>query len=278
MSLRELALQWRVDGSTGLAFLALICAVGAIYLAAARHGERRDRRGRRWPRRRSGCFIAGLLALAIDLYSGIGVEADVRLSAHMVEHMMIWVVVAPLLAAGAPVRLAFYSLRRRDRRALARCLRSRAVATFTSPVVCVCLFSAVVLGTHLPAVYGLALSNEYIHEGEHGLYLLTALFVWVPLLGIDPLPHRPSTRSQLASMVACMLPMLLVALWLRTTPSAVYGHYLGTLGKSALDDQRLAATIMWAGGLPAFAVPLVRSLRPRQPWRLAQLHSQQAPT
>ena len=88
-------------------------------------GERRDRRRRRWPLRRTGCFLAGLALLVVDLYSGIGSEADVRLSAHMVEHMVMWVLVAPLLAAGAPVRLAFFALGRTGRRRLARGLHSR---------------------------------------------------------------------------------------------------------------------------------------------------------
>jgi len=156
-------------------------------------------------------------------------------------------------------------------------LRSRAVATVTNPIVSVTLFAAAVHGTHLPAVYGLALSNDNVHEGEHALYLLTALLVWVPMLGVDPLPHRPSKRAQLACMVACMLPMLLVALWLGTAPSPVYRHYLGTLGQSALHDQRVAATIMWAGGLPPFAVPILRSIRIPQRRRMRHVQSQQTP-
>ena len=51
----------------------------------------------------------GLAVLVVDLYSGIGTQADVRLSAHMLEHMVMWVVVAPLLAAGAPIRLALFA-------------------------------------------------------------------------------------------------------------------------------------------------------------------------
>ena len=213
----------------------------------------------------------------LDLYSGIGTEADARLSIHMVEHMVMWVAVAPLLIAGAPVRLALYSLPRSGRRRLARCLRSGAVSAVTGPVGSVSLFCAVVLVTHLPAVYGLALSNDYAHEAEHGLYLLTALLVWAPLLGVDPLPHRPGPRGQLACMIACMLPMALVATWLASASQPVYGHYLQALGPSALHDQRVAATIMWAGGIPAFAVPALRGLRPPQRRRLQQVRSHRLP-
>ncbi len=260
MSLRTLAVDWSLDGPTGVAFLVAVLAAAAIYLLAAARGRRHDRRGRPWPARRTVCFFGGLGLLLIDLYSGIGTEADVRLSVHMVEHMTMWLLVAPLLAAGAPVRLALYALAPPGRRRLGRWLRLPWVSAATGPVGSVSLFSAVLLIAHLPAVYGLALSNDYVHELEHGLFLLASLLVWAPVLGVDPLPHRPTARGQLVCMVACMVPMAVVAAWLSIAPSPVYGHYLGTLGPAALHDQRLAGMIMWVGGLPAFAVPAVMRL------------------
>lgn len=275
MGLRPLALDWSLDGSVGMTFLVAVLAVATLYLLAAVRGRRRDRRGRPWPLKRTVCFLGGLTVLVVDLYSGIGTEADLRLSIHMVEHMVMWLVVAPLLAAGAPVRLAFYALPRAGRQTLSRCLRSRPVSVLTGPVVSVSLFSAVLLIAHLPAVYGLALGNDYAHEVEHGLFLLTSLLVWVPLLGVDPLPHRPTPRGKLACTVACMLPMAAVAAWLSSAQTPVYAHYLGLLGPSALHDQRVAAMIMWVGGLPAFAVPaLIRLHLPRRLVLGAQLRSQ----
>lgn len=261
MSLRALALDWSVDGSIGIAFLILTLAAGGVYLSAAALGSRRDRRGRRWPRRRTACFVAGLAVLVVDLYSGIGTQADARLSVHMVEHMVMWVVAAPLLAASAPVRLAFFALGRPSRRRLAGWLHSRPVATLTSPIGSVALFSAVLLITHVPSVYGLALTNDDVHGAEHALYLVTALLMWAPLLGVDPLPHRLGTRGQLTCLATCMLPMLLIAAWLGLAHHAVYAHYVATLGPAALHDQRLAAAIMWLGGLPAFAVPALMRIR-----------------
>jgi cytochrome c oxidase assembly factor CtaG len=276
MSLQGLASDWSMDGGTGAAFLALVVGVGLAYVGAARRGERRDRRQRRWPLRRTGCFLGGLALLTVDLYSGIGSTADERLSAHMIEHMVMWVLVAPLLAAGAPVRLALFALRRPGRRRLARALHSRIVSTLTRPAVSVSIFSAALILTHIPAVYGLALSNDYVHEAEHALYLVTALLVWVPLLGVDPFPHRAGPRGQFACMLACMAPMLLIAVWLGTAGHVVYGHYLGTLGPSALHDQRVAATIMWAGGLPAFLVPALSAVG--VPWQARRRGRQRVPS
>ncbi len=267
MTLHGLLFDWSIDGVTGAVFLSALILVGLGYVAAARRGERRDRRRRRWPQHRTTCFLGGLALLIVALYSGIGAAADERLSAHMVEHMMMWVLVAPLLAAGAPVRLAFFALGRTGRRRLARALHSRLVSTLTRPSVSVSAFAAALILTHIPVVYGLALSSDYAHEAEHALYLTTALLVWVPLLGVDPLPHRCGTRGQWACMLACMVPMLLVAGWLGTAGHVVYGHYLGTLGPSALHDQRVAGAVMWAGGLPAFVVPTLSAVRIPRPTR-----------
>ncbi|MGA2013464.1 MAG: cytochrome c oxidase assembly protein [Solirubrobacteraceae bacterium] len=259
MSVHALVSDWSVDGSAGVAFAVALAAAGFLYLMAAAVGTHRDRRARRWPWRRSACFLAGLAVLAIDLYSGIGTEADTRLSAHMLEHMIMWLVVAPLLAAGGPVRLALFALPREGRRTLGRWLHSRALTALTGPIGSVSVFSAVLLVSHIPAVYGLTLRSDGVHELEHGLYLGSALLLWAPLLGVDPLPHRPGPRGQAACTIACMLPMAGLALWLLSAPSPVYAHYLGTLGGGALADQRLAGAIMLFGGVPAFALaPLAR--------------------
>ncbi len=262
MSPRALALQWSVDGAVGATFLILVAVVAAVYLSAAARGERNDRRHRRWPRGRTACFLSGLAVLVIDLYSGIGTQADVRLSAHMLEHMILWIVVAPLLAAGAPVRLALYALPRDGRLTLARYLHSPVLRRLSAPVGCITLFSGIIVITHVPVVYGLALGNQYVHVAEHALYLGSALLLWAAVLGVDPLPHRSSRRGKVACMLGCMLPMVLVAGWLGTASDAVYAHYVGTLGAAALHDQRVAAAIMLLGCLPAFAMlALVRPVR-----------------
>ena len=271
MSLRTLALDWSVEP----ALLLDVAAVGGAYLAAVAYGQRHDRRGRRWPVHRTALFIVGLLVAVVDLCSGIGTEADTHLSVHMVEHMVIWVLVAPLLAAGAPIRLAFFALPRTGRRVLSGWLRSRPLAALTRPVGSVSLFSAVILLTHVPVVYGFTLSNAFAHEAEHLLYLVSAFLLWAPLLGVDPLPHRPGARVGWACLAVCMLPMLLISVWLAGAHEPVYGHYLRTLGSAALPDQRAAATVMSVGGLVAFAVPVLAGLGPSA-LRPQRLRSQRA--
>jgi cytochrome c oxidase assembly factor CtaG len=134
------------------------------------------------------------------------------------------------------------------------------VGCLTGPIGSVALFSAVILVCHVPAVYGLAVSNNYVHEAEHGVFLLASVIMWAPVLGSDPLPRRAGPVCRAAGMVLCMVPMALIAIWLQRAPHVVYAHYAGSLAQSALADQHLAATIMWCAGLPALAVPALRYL------------------
>jgi putative membrane protein len=263
MSLHAFATDWGTDGPIGLAFTLLAVASGVVYLLAAELGRRRDRRHRRWPARRSACFIGGLAVLVIDLDSGIGSLADDHLAAHMIEHMVMWLIVAPLLAAGGPVRLALFACGRDGRRRLARGLHSRPVTLLTSPAGSVAFFSIVLLATHLPAVYGLTLKDEWVHVLEHALYLVSSVLIWAPLLAVDPLPGRVTTRGRCVCMAACMVPMAIIGVWLLVATAPVYSHYRDVLGVTgALRDQRAAALIMLLAGVPAFAVvPLARLAR-----------------
>jgi putative membrane protein len=249
--------EWEVDGTLGLVFSLLTVAAGLAYVASAEIGRRRDRRSRRWPAGRTACFLGGLGVLLVALDSGIGASADEHLSAHMVEHMLIWLVVAPLLVAGAPVRLAFFALATRGRHRLAGALHSEPVVALTGPVFSTLLFSTVVVAGHVPAVYDLTLESDLAHVAEHAVYLLTAVLVWAPLIHADPLPHRLGVGGRCWCVAACMVPMGLVAAWLLAAGAPLYEPYEAALGTSAaLDDQRLAGVIMLAAAVPAFAVAL----------------------
>jgi cytochrome c oxidase assembly factor CtaG len=250
--------DWELDGTLGLLFTLLTVATGIVYLAAAEVGRRRDRRSRRWPLARTACFLGGLAVVLVAVDSGIGAEADEHLSAHMVEHMLIWLAAAPLLVAGAPVRLALFALGRRGRRRLSAALHSRAVVALTGPTLSTALFSAVIVVSHVPAVYDLTLENDLVHVVEHAVYLLTAVLVWAPLIHVDPLPHRLRPSGRCLCVLACMVPMAAIAIWLLAAGTPVYEPYREALGTgAALDDQRLAGLIMLAAGIPALAVALV---------------------
>jgi len=226
-----------------------------------------------WARKHCGpgrmiCFGAGLLAIVVAADGPPDVLADVSLSAHMIQHLLLQLVAPPLLLLGAPLSL----LLRADppwlpRRILARVLRSRPVRVLAHPVIALALFTVVLVGSHLTPLYNLALQHEWLHELEHAAFLVTALLFWWPAIGVDPAPHRLSYPARLLYLLVDMPVMAYLGLAIANSSRVLYPWYAAhppPWGASALQDQGVAGTIMWVSGtftmIPAMAVVFLRWL------------------
>lgn len=205
----------------------------------------------RWPLRRTAAFLAGLAVLLAALGSGLAVRAEGLLSAHVVEHLLVTMVAAPLLVAGAPVALALRALRGPPHARLAEAVRSPAAGALTHPAVAWSLFATVTVGMHVPAIYEGALRSPPLHALEHMALLGTAILFWLPLVGTNPVRHRLSALGGVLYLLLAMVPMTAVGVTLAASTSVRYAPHLEAareLGVSALADQRAGGTIMWVGG------------------------------
>lgn len=224
--------------------------------------------GRSWPLRCCAWFAAGLIVVLVALSGPVGHYADLLLSVHMAEHMLLQFVAPPLLLLGRPVTL----LLRSDpgvlpRRRLLRLLRSRIWRALTHPITAWSAFAATTVLTHLTPLYELTLYDGPLHELEHALYLATGLLFWAVVVQADPLPHRPSAPARILYLFLMMPVMALVGAVLAEAHSVLY-HYYATLpppwGPQALTDQHRAGAMMWEFGssviLPVMAVLLLRWL------------------
>ncbi len=204
------------------------------------------------PRRRSVAFGAGMLALALALASGIERYDTTLFSVHMLQHLLLTMVAAPLMALAAPItlllRLAAPATRQR---LILPVLHSRALRALTFPVVAWVLFAAVMWVTHFSPLFDLALEDPRAHDLEHALFLGSALLFWWPAVSADPSPWRMSHPVRIAYTFLQMPQNTFLAVILLTAQTPLYRHY-ATLDvawrSSALEDQRLAAGIMWIGG------------------------------
>jgi cytochrome c oxidase assembly factor CtaG len=216
----------------------------ALVVAARRHP--------RWRRRRTLAGLAGLAALAVASASGLDDRAAQLLSAHMLQHALIQLVAAPLLVAAAPVRLALGTLRSPARRRLARLLHRWHV--LTHPAVGLTVFVVALALVHLPAVYDGALRHPLLHAGEHALLLWSAIALWVPIIGADPVPQRTGAIARVAVLIAAMTAMSALGATLTSISRVAYPAYVAptvALGHDPLRDQALAGGIMWVSGMVA---------------------------
>jgi putative membrane protein len=225
--------------------------LGALAVAALVYLRATRRTPRPWPVRRTLAWLGGLLAIAVALASGVELQDERLLSAHMLQHMLLTVVAPPLLLIGAPATLALRALPQATGARVARLLRGRVLRAVCHPVPALLAFVAVVALTHLTGLYELALRHPLAHVAEHGAYFVTALAFWAPLVAPPPAPHRLQPIGALAYIMAAMPPMVAVALVLGGD-TLRYPLYRAP---GALADQHVAAAIMLAGAVvPGLAV------------------------
>jgi len=236
---------------TGWAFepvpLALIVVAGFLYWAGLRRlsGPPVWRGGRTWS------WYGGLAAALVAVASPIDTYADVSFSTHMVQHVLLLFVAAPLFALGAPVTLALRASRPATRRRfLLPVLHSRVVRVLTHPLVAVALFMGTQFVTHLTGFYEAALTSSIVHDLEHALYLTTALLFWWPVVGLDPAPNKMSHPARIVYLVL-MMP-LEAFLALAILSGHAYPHYLALPppwgGANAVTDLSSAGALMWISG------------------------------
>jgi putative membrane protein len=198
-----------------------------------------------------------LLLAGAAVLIGALIVPDQPLSAHMVQHQLIVLVAAPLLAAGGPVRALLRVLGPAGRRAVGRVLRSRAAGALCRPVIAGVLFAATTLGTHLTPFFDAAERHPLLHALEHWLYLATALLFWGLVLGADPLPRRPGWIGRALLILLAMPTMVVVGAVLVDANHVLYPSYAGA---GALADQHRAGSIMWLGGSLAGAALFLGAL------------------
>jgi putative membrane protein len=217
-----------------------LIAAGGAYLWCAR-------RVRRWPAARTLAFAAGLVALGLALIVLDG-PADRRLSAHMAQHLVLVLVAAPLLVLGSPLAIALRATGARASRALGWPLIAHPLAGW-------CALSVVLAASHLTGVYDAAVRHPVLHVAEHVAYVTAAVLFWRPVLGADPVPHRPGTAGRVLYLLSAAGPMAIVGVAMAQSTRPWYAAYAGP---GALSDQHAAGVLMWIGaGLAMGVITLV---------------------
>jgi putative copper resistance protein D len=177
--------------------IGLEAGCGCLYIYGV---TRVKRAGRHWPVGRTVAFLGGLAMVAFVLQSGFASYDDQLLWVHMTQHLVLMMLVAPLLALGAPVRLSLVAGSPSVRRAVVDLLHDpslRLVSGRSAAVLLPLDYYGSMAAYVLTPVYRLSEVNPGFHDFVHVYFLGCGLLFWVPLLGADPAPTwRPSHRMK----------------------------------------------------------------------------------
>ncbi len=188
-------LGWRRFGSTRIdVFSVLIVAAGVLYAIGVRRFGRR-RPDAPWSRRRIVAFYAGLLVAFVALESVIGVYDQILFYDHMIQHLMLIMIAAPLLAMGAPVELLERATTGQVQQIVERGLGSRIAEAVAHPVVDFVLYAVLVPIAHLTSFYNDSLTHSAVNDLEHLLFLAIGYLFWRHVVAIEPSRHPLSPPS-----------------------------------------------------------------------------------
>ena len=228
------------------------------------------RRGRtRGPRRpvdtwRARCFTMALVALGLALLSPLDALSNALASAHMVQHLLLLLVAAPLLALSAPSSAILRGSPLAVRRASGRWRRRLGLthgnlAVLRHPAAVWLLQVGVLWFWHAAAPYDAALDNQFLHLLEHASFLVTAVLFWHVVIGVRGAARVSGGLGVLLVFAMAMQSAFLSALltFARTPWYSGYATTTASWGLDPLTDQRVAGVIMW---IPAGGIYLVAAL------------------
>ena len=227
------------------------------------------------PAWRLEAFVSGLISLWAAVGSPLAALDHQLLTAHMLKHLLLMTVAAPLILLGAPAIAVLHCLPQGFvLRALKPVLRCPPVAWLGGivghPVFCWFASTAAVIGWHVPSLFALGMQSEGWHEIEHACFFAAGLLFWLPVIQPWPsLPHWPQWSVPLYLFLAT-LPCDALSAFLTFCDTVVYPHYLSAhrlFDISALADQECAGALMWVWVTFAYLAPAamvtIQMLSPR---------------
>lgn len=199
--LHQLLLSWQFgDPLAALAFFFQVLAVvwygGAVL--------RLRRRGVHWSAARTTAFVAGVVVVCVAVVSGVASYDDQVFVVHIFQHLLLMMVAPPLLALGAPVTLAIQAAKRPLQGRIVRLLHHPVVRVLATPLFTGLLYYASMYALLLTPFYGYSLHHELVHDASHVVIFLIGCLFWSPMVGVDPLPSRPSLAMRLIWIFAGM--------------------------------------------------------------------------
>ena len=235
----DLAGAWNFDPLV----LATVVAAGVLY---HRGGSGVEPSPAPW-------FWVGLAIAVGAVVSPVDALGTVLASGHMVQHLVLMVIAAPLLAwgragerifrgLGTSVRRRIGAARRRNRLTPAR------TRTLSAPIALASLHVVAVWIWHARALYDAALRSDVLHHLEHAAFLMSALWFWSSVVRALSSRHGLTPAVALPAVFVVMMANVLLAALMTFSTSPWYESYTSTAemwGMTPLADQQLAGVLMW---------------------------------
>lgn len=166
---------------------------------------------------KKGLLASGIVAAAAATAPPAHALAEDSFAAHMIQHLVLMIVAAPLLAVGATVHI-------------------RVPLTVAAAA-----YAVVVWGWHAPAAYTAAVERDVLHVAEHASFVAVSWLLWRVVFDA-----RHGYVPRIAVVFVTGLQSSALGAILAFASIVLYPvHDPGRFGLTPLEDQQLAGAIMW---------------------------------
>ncbi|MGA9507671.1 MAG: cytochrome c oxidase assembly protein [Candidatus Sulfotelmatobacter sp.] len=208
-------------------------------------------------------FMCGLGLAWIAVASPLATLDHQLLTIHMIKHLLLMTVAAPLLLGGAPVFPLVCGLPKvfiKSHRPLTSVVGRSLERCGRHPVLCWLAGTIAVIGWHFPVAFQWGMCSQETHILEDVSFLVTGLLFWWPILQSSPSATKPSRWSMALYLFLATLPCDVLSALLVFGNRLVYPHHLSTVqlfSMTPLQDQECAGALMWFWVTFAYLIPAV---------------------
>jgi cytochrome c oxidase assembly factor CtaG len=239
--------------------VAMIVVALALYLWGVRRNNALHPR-HPWSVGKTAAWIGALFTTGVAIFSFVGVYDGELFWDHMVQHLILLMVAAPLFAIASPLRLALNSTSGTAHVVVTEALRSRVAKFLGNPIVAFVLYAVVIPVSHLTVWYNYTLTHESIHNAEHLVFLLVGYMFWRQIFGNDPNVHRLHPALQFFYLFMAIPIDTFTGLSLAGASHEMFPAYFAThrtWGPSYVLDLHIGGDIMWVVGDTLMLWPMI---------------------
>jgi len=237
----------------------MIVAALALYLWGVQRNNQLHPR-HRWSAVKTGAFIGGLVTTAIAIFSFIGVYDGELFWDHMVQHLILIMVAAPLFAVSSPIDLLWRSTTGGLHAKITSALRARAAEILGHPGVAFVAYAVLIPITHLTVWYNYTLEHPELDDVEHLIFLALGYLFWRQIFGSDPNRFRMHPALQFGYLFLAIPIDTFTGLSLDQAVHEMFPAYLAlhrTWGPSLVDDLHIGGVLMWVAGDTLMLWPMI---------------------
>ena len=239
--------------------VAMIVVALALYLWGVHRNNVLHPR-HRWSVGKTAAFVGALFTTGIAIFSFIGVYDGELFWDHMIQHLLLIMVAAPLFAISSPIDLAWRATTGTAHLVVTEALRSRVSKFLVHPAVAFVLYAVLIPVSHLTSWYNLTLEHESIHNAEHLAFLVVGYMFWRQVFGTDPNKYRLHPALQFFYLFLAIPIDTFTGLSLAGATRELFPAYFAThrtWGPSYVVDLHVGGDIMWVVGDTLMLWPMI---------------------